>query len=350
MRYEDRIALELARFQELDSDQRREAINTRQRYAAYSEAAERADAYSGSMVWARTKGRDYLVRSYYDTFGIRRQISLGVRSKDTEAIKLDYERGRRDAQDRLKRLKAVISRQSAINRAIGLGRVPLIGAKIVRALDQATMLDSGIRVLGTNAIFAYEAVAGARFNPGPANTKDVDILFNTRGGLTLAASADVSIHSFLRLLKKIDRSFKRSKQKLRAVNADGYFVDLIKPLRNARRRNEKNRVSPDADDYFATETQRSIWLEAPYFDAIAIDERGEPLRIVATDPRIWVTHRLWLSKRKDRKPLQRRRDREMAHAIGRLVVEYMPHLPFASDQLQILPKSLFKEAAHLFGR
>src|ERR1700685_783163 len=104
-------------FQELSSDQRREAINTQQRYAAYREAAERAKGYRGSMVWTQIKGRDYLVRSHYDPSGVRRQISLGLRSTETETIKLDYDRGRSEAQDRLKNLKTVISRQSAINRA-----------------------------------------------------------------------------------------------------------------------------------------------------------------------------------------------------------------------------------------
>jgi len=94
-----------------------------------------------------------------------------------------------------------------------------------------------------------------------------------------------------------------------------------------------------------------IWLaSAPSFEAIAIDKRGEPLRMVVSDPRVWVAHKLWLSKRKDRKPAERQRDRELAHTIGRLVAEYMPHLPFASNQLQMLPKSLLKEVALLFGR
>ena len=340
----------MTRFQELDSDQRREAINTQQRYAAYREAVERTNAYRGSMVWARIKGRDYLVKSYYDTSGVRRQISLGLRSKDTEAIKFDYERGRRDTLVRLKRLKAVIVRQSAINRAVGLGRVPLTGAKIVRALNRATMLGSDIQVLGATAIFAYEAAAGVHVDSGLASNEDVDCLFDARSGLILAASAGVSPPSLLRLLKKIDRSFRRSKQGFRAVNANGYCVDLIKPSRNQPRWDGRRQEGADTNEYFATETATSNWLEAPSFDAIAIDEKGEPLRIVAADPRVWVTHRLWLSKRKDRKPLERRRDREMAHAIRRLVAEYMPHLQFASDQLRMLPKSLLKEAARLSGR
>src|SRR5260370_42102688 len=121
-------------FQELNSDQRREAVNTQQRYAAYREAAERAKGYRGSMVWTQIKGRDYLVRSHYDPSGVRRQISLGPRSKATETIKLDYERGRSDTRYRPKNLTAVIERQSALNRGIRLRRLPLTGETIISAL------------------------------------------------------------------------------------------------------------------------------------------------------------------------------------------------------------------------
>jgi hypothetical protein len=153
-------------FQEFDSDQHRETINTQQRYAAYREAEDRAKSYRGSTVWTKIKARDYLVRSYYDASGVRGQTSIGPRSKETASIKLEYERGRSEAQVRLKNLKAVTARQSAINRAIGLGRVPLIGAKIIRALDHVGMVGSRIRVLGTNAIYAYDATACVRVHPG----------------------------------------------------------------------------------------------------------------------------------------------------------------------------------------
>jgi hypothetical protein len=337
-------------FQELSSDQRREAINTQQRYAAYREAAERAKGYRGSMVWTQIKGRDYLVRSHYDPSGVRRQISLGPRAKETVAIKLDYERGRSDARERLKNLKAVIARQSAINRAIGLGRVPLIGAKIIRALDQAAMLGSVIRVLGTNSIFAYEAAAGVRIDPGLTSTEDIDLLFDARRELTFAASNDVSHPSLLHLLKKIDRSFERAKEPFRAVNADGYLVDLIKPLRNPPWQDERQRVSADAGDLLAIEIEGLVWHEsAPAFEAVAVDEKGEPLRIITTDPRVWAAHKLWLSKRQDREPLRRRRDEAQARAIGGLVAQYLPHLPFAADELRMLPKPVFDNAASLFS-
>jgi len=338
-------------FQELNSDQRREAVNTRQRYAAYREAAERAKGYRGSMVWTQLKGRDYLVRSAYGKSGVRRQTSLGRRSKETEAIKLEYDRGRSEAQSRLKNLKDVIARQSAINRAIGLGRVPLIGAKIIRALDQAAMLGSDIRVLGTNAIYAYEAAAGVRIDPGLTTTEDIDLLFDARSGLTFAASDDVSHTSLLHLLQKIDRSFVRSTQTFRAANDEGYLVDLIKPLRNPPWSEENQQVDEEAGDLLATEIEGLAWHEsAPSFEAVAIDEKGEPCRIVATDPRVWVAHKLWLSQRQDRERIRRQRDEAQAHAIGHLVTQYMPHLPYASEQLQMLPKPVFDQAAPLFNR
>jgi hypothetical protein len=337
-------------FQELNGDQRREMVNTQQRFAAYREAEERAKGYRGSMTWAEIKGREYLVRSHYAKSGVRRQVSLGLRSAETEVMSLEFEQGRSDAQARLENLKAVIARQAAVNRALELGRVPMIGAKIIRALDQAAMLGAGIRVLGTNAIYAYEAAAGVRIDPGLTTTEDIDLLFDARGGLIFAADENVSPPSLLRLLRKIDRSFQRSKQTFRATNGDGYLVDLIKPLRNPPWQDERNQVGPDPDDLLAVEIEGLNWHEsAPSFEAVAIDEKGEPCRIVATDPRVWAAHKLWLSKRADREPLKRRRDEAQAQVIGRLVAQYMPHLPYDADQMKMLPKSVFEDAAPLFS-
>jgi hypothetical protein len=338
-------------FQELNGDQRREIVNTQQRYAAYRQAEDRANEYRGSMVWSQIQGRDYLVRSHYAKSGIRRQKSLGLRSKETEAIKRDYDRGRSDAQKRLQDLQNVMARQTAVNRALGLGRVPLLGAKIIRALDRAGMLGSGIRVLGTNAIYAYEAAAGVRVDPGLTSTEDIDLLFDARGGLTFVASEDVSQPSLLRILQKIDHSFERSKQTFRAVNGDGYLVDLIKPLRNPPWRDERAHIGSDTEDLLAAEIEGLTWLEnAPSFEAVAIDEKGEPSRIVAIDPRVWAAHKHWLSKRQDREPIKRRRDGVQAQVVGRLVAKYLPNLPYVSNELRMLPKAVFDDAARLFAQ
>lgn len=91
------------------------------------------------------------------------------------------------------------------------------------------MLGFGIRILGTNA---YEASSGVRADPGLATTEDIDLLFDARGGLTFVADDDVSESSLLKIVQRVDTSFERAKQTFRAVNRDGYLVDLVKPMQS----------------------------------------------------------------------------------------------------------------------
>lgn len=100
------------------------------------------------------------MRSYYDSTSARRQKVEGRRSPATEAQKAGWEEARASAQETLSARQEQIERQSAVNRALRLGRVPLLAARIIRAIDDAGLLGGGIRIAGTNAIYAYEAAAG----------------------------------------------------------------------------------------------------------------------------------------------------------------------------------------------
>lgn len=337
-------------FAELNSDQRRETVNTNQRYLAWREAFARQQACKGSMVWSTTRGRDYLMRVAYDRRGRRRQKSLGARSDDTERIKAEFENARSEAERRLETLRPALARQAAVNRALGLGRVPLLGARIIRALDAAGLLGAGLRVVGTIAIHAYEATAGVHVDPGLTATDDVDLLLDSRARLSFVASEDVEEASLLRLLRKVDRSFVRSSEAFRAVNDEGYLVDLIKPLRNPPWTVEPAGVGNDPDDLSAVEIAGLSWLEsAPAFEATAIDQRGGPLRIVTCDPRVFAAHKYWLGRRDDREPVKRGRDLAQAEAVAALVGSFMPHLPFIWDELRMLPRELVDEVAPLFA-
>jgi len=71
------------------------------------------------------------------------------------------------------------------------------------------------------------------------------------------------------------------------------------------------------------------WLQnSPPFDAVAIDEKGEPVRIVAPDPRVWAVHKLWLSQRADRQPIKRRRDGRAGRGSCGTCRELSDPLPF----------------------
>lgn len=105
-------------FVELNTDQRREVVNTQQRFQALKAARARSNSYRGSMVWSQSRGHDYLLHAGYDKSGRRKQISLGPRSGDTEAKKADFERKREEARRSLAVIQEVIARQSAVNRVL----------------------------------------------------------------------------------------------------------------------------------------------------------------------------------------------------------------------------------------
>ncbi|MBB4039389.1 hypothetical protein GGR34_001031 [Microvirga flocculans] len=338
-------------FQELNNDQRREKVNSDQRFAAWREAKSRLESYRGSLVWQDVKGEQYLARSYYDSAGRRRQKSEGRRSPETEKRKADWERGRAEASERFKSMRETMVRQAAINRAVKLGRVPLMGARIVRALDEAGVLGKGIRIVGTNAIYAYEAVAGVMVDPDITATLDIDLLLDARMSLRLAMSDSVAEPALINLLRKVDKSFERTDLAFRAVNRDGYLVDLIKPQRNPPWMNERDRIGRTQDELAAVPIGGLTWHEsAPSFEAVAIDERGGPVRIVASDPRVFAAHKLWLSRQQDREPTKRRRDAAQAEAVAQIVSRYLVHLPFDEAEMRMLPRELFDLAKPLFGR
>jgi hypothetical protein len=240
-------------------------------------------------------------------------------------------------------------RQSAVNRVLGLGRVPLLSARIIRALDESGLLGNGIRILGTNALYAYEAAAGVQFDPALTATEDVDLLFDSRMRLSFIGSDDLEEASLLKIMQKVDRSFQRSGQRFRATNQDGFLIDLIKPMRNPPWRLDIESVGRDPDDLAAVEIVKLDWHEsAPAFESIAIDERGEPLRVVTSDPRVFAVHKVWLSGRDDRDRVKAGRDVLQAREVAALTADFFQHLPYDPDDLRMLPLDLVKAAARLF--
>jgi hypothetical protein len=332
------------RFTELNGDQGRELINSRQRFAAWRNAVARERGYRGSMVWADVSGHEYLVKSYYDEKNLRRQKSLGRRTPKTEALKATFDEERQEATATRRSIEEALSRQADVNRALGLGRVPLAAARILRALDRRGLLGNGIRVAGMNALYAYEAACGVMVASEIAATGDIDLLYDTRRRLFLVADPELETKNLLDVLRSADRSFKRTPRTFSAENADGYVVDLIKPMRNPPWTPEPIALGDD-DDLQAAEIEGLVWLEnAPPFEQVVIDERGMPLRMVTPDPRVFALNKVWVSNREMLDPAKRRRDVEQAKAVAELTRRYLSHLSFDTSQLRMLPKDVVESS------
>lgn len=321
-------------FPELELDQRRQLINVQQRFEAWR-AADRAfrESNKGSMTWKTVKGKDYLYRIVSRTT----QKSLGPRSPETEKLKTDYMASRSSSRARVTKMRKGLEKAAPINRAMGLGRVPRIAAKILRALDQNGLLGEGLFVIGTHALYAYEAKSGVIFEPELLATGDLDLLADVRNRLILALD-DKKRDGILSTLLKADKSFAVQGDLFRAVNADGYLVDIVRPIRS----NEIFAEEYDLGGIVPVGIDGLKWLvNSPRFEATAIAEDGMPVWMSCIDPRAFALHKYWVSRQESREAIKRRRDAFQAYAVADVAQRL--GFKFDAKELSALPAELFSK-------
>jgi hypothetical protein len=108
----------------------------------------------------KAKGRDYLFRSR-DLFGYGK--SLGLRSPETELVCREFHENKTHFQQNLRELQGRLKEHARFCKADRVARVPRIVGSILRLLDTQKLLGSHLQVVGTNALYAYEAAGGVFF-------------------------------------------------------------------------------------------------------------------------------------------------------------------------------------------
>jgi hypothetical protein len=329
-------------FAELTNEQRRRLVDIHQLYEAWRAAdAEFRHSYRGRMRWRRVGGSEYL----YHLVG-KVEHSRGPRSPETERIKADHDSHRDRLKQRLATLVGRMEEMVRVNRAMGIGRVPKLAARILRKLDSAGLLGRHLFVVGTHALFAYEAAAGIFFESSLTETTDVDLLRDVRRRLSFAL-VDARAEGVIGLLKKVDRTFTAHRNSFRAVNDEGYYVDLIRPLEKDEMRSVSARIGAADDDIEAAAIAGLEWLiNSPKFEQIVVGDDGIPLWLSCPDPRAFALHKYWVSQLDDRNPLKRRRDAEQARAVATIAVQYL-RLGFDAKVLSALPADLVRAAPSL---
>jgi hypothetical protein len=293
------------------------------------------------MHWKKAKDRQYLFKTR-DRYGYGK--SLGPRSAETEKILADFQKAKKEAKNRLASLKSRLKEQSRFCKAAMIQRVPKIVTRVLRVLDQRNLLGQNIFVIGTNAMYAYEAAAGVFLDRPLTATRDMDILWDVRPKLTLFAEDETDPIDLIDVLRKADKSFEPvAPGSFRAVNRDGYMVDLIKPESRSLVRNEPVRRG-GPDDLKAAEIRSLHWLiSSPKFSQVIIGDDGYPVSMVVPDPRAFSIHKVWLSEQADREPVKKKRDDDQGLAIALLVIKYMPQYKFESSTLRMFPKDVVRK-------
>lgn len=335
------------KYKELDNNQVRFLTDIRQTYQTFLDAKEDLARFKGSMKWKTTDSGVYLIR-VLDSRGTEK--SLGKKDTEKEKIFENFTLGKAQAQERLETLKSSLSRMSGMAKAADLGRLPAIVGKILRKLDDEKLLGEHIIVVGTHALYAYEAAAGVQFDSEMLATADVDLLIDSRKQLKLMITDPAIAESgILGLLCKTDKTFRKLRtQTYTAANDQGFMVDLIKPALNPPWKKDALQESAE-NDLNPVEVPNLEWLlSSQRFSSIVVDTSGIPAKMVCPDPRAFAVHKKWISTQAGREAEKRSRDSFQAQAVIELSAAKFPHLPLRKSELSYFPKNVLENTTFNF--
>jgi hypothetical protein len=308
------------------ADATRQYIDAVAAFTAAEEAQAEMLAFRGSMYWHKgppsSPEAAYLVRA--DASSAER--GLGPRSAETEAIYSAFHERKERAKERLAGLKSAMAVHKRLNRALRVGRLAPIVVEILNRLAEAR-LSEHFRIVGTHALYAYEAEAGVMFDSEAVATRDIDLLWDVRKRVAFSTALNRLDSSMLGVLQKVDRSFRiRRSQTYTAVNKDGFEVDIIR-REQAEDDPHPIRLSGDDDDFWVVQAPRAqVLADARPFSAIVVATNGEMARMNTIAPATFVRFKRWMSKLPGREALKRRRDALQADAVERVLQEYLPQL------------------------
>lgn len=320
----------------LTENQRRIQINALQLFEALLDGERRLAGFAGSMLWKSAGNKEYLFK-LAGRRGYGR--SMGLRSPQTEKIHADFHAGKAREKERTHALRTRMDEQVRFNRAALIGRVPVVVARLLEKLRQTGFGTHNLVVIGTNALYAYESMAGVLFEEAITATTDVDLLWDTRSRLKLVSQDPPSL---LRILQTIDSSFERlSGQTFRAANKDGFLVDLIRQMPDPPWKETPATLGSDESDLVATDIWNMKWLlSAPRTTQPVIAENGRMTLMPVLDPRAFAAFKLWLARSGERNPAKKPRDLAQADALLAVIVEFLPQYPLDAEALKMFPREL----------
>jgi hypothetical protein len=313
------------RYQWIDigEDARRQLIDAQAVFTAWEDAGKTAAEVRGGMYWKRQGETEYLIR----TSPRNTQKSLGPRSDETVSIFEKFIARKERSEKRFSDLTQELERHQRMNRALRVGRAPRLLVDILNKLAKSG-LSEYFTVVGTHALYAYEAAAGVQFgNVDALATRDIDLLLDTRKRLSFMAQMGQLGSSMLELIKKVDSTFEiRQDQKYTAVNSKGFEVDIIRREATEGDPHPLRLTDVEGGFYAVQANKAGVLLDGPRFSSMIVSVSGHMARMNTISPLAFVRFKRWMAEQPDRDPMKRRRDKLQADLVEELVDEYLPHL------------------------
>lgn len=302
----------------------RQTIDSLTVFAEYTRVRIQARAYSGGMYWKKQAGYEYLVKTQPDN----RQERIGPRAPQTERIYEEFTSRKTKIEARLASIKLALKDAERLNKALKAGRVPSIAVTLLQTIENAGLAEH-FTVVGTHALYAYEAAAGVRIAQSALATQDVDRLWDARKRVKFVSALGKLDSSVLKVLQQADSTFvRKAGQNETAINAKGFEVDFLRRMPEGDDPHPF-RFSSDEDDPWPVRAQRaSVLTEAPRFEQVVISATGRMATMRTISPESYIEFKRWMVKNATSRPAaKRRRDKLQADIVQALIDEGLIFAP-----------------------
>ena len=333
-------------FVEYTTSQRKHYINTQQLYEHYIQKKQRYyREYHVSMYWKKAGGREYLTKKRSSTNTV---TSLGVKSDETIEIYEKFMHAKTALKEEISELEAKLDKARKLSRIEQLTRVPSALVEIYRKINELG-LDEKMILIGTNALYAYEAYCGVFVEEENLSTGDIDLLNKQNKELSVIFAEVLPEGKLMELLKLIDKSFEPDAQvPYRFRNKEGVLLEVLSPMQ------EKHAFDArQSRDAFAGATTLSMegmqWLEnSRLFKSMVIADNGKCATLSTIHPLEFAVYKNWLATVPDRNILKKNRDHAQSRLVTRLIQEYMVNIDIPRELSQM--KHFSKEVIERYAK
>lgn len=288
-------------------------------YQKHQNAQLAAKKYKDPWSWVACPDGVHLKKT---DSGTGKEISdRGLRSDKLVAFYESQRLEREKSFATLEASKKELDKVQNANRATAVGRAPSVVIDILQVVWEQGLMDY-YRVVGTHALYAYEAAARVTFDAPTMATNDVDLLWDVQKKIKFFEVMKKSDRSMVDVLKLADPSFERNEdEKQSAINAQGFSVDFLRRAEPEKLGDAFTISGKDGDVLPVQARNSQELLNAPLFEQIIVGIDGRMTVMRTIDPGTFAAFKLWMCAQKDRDPAKRNRDRQQALAVQALLTE-----------------------------
>jgi hypothetical protein len=314
-------------FNEYTNSQRKQYINSKQLYEYYIEKKnEYFMNYNLSMYWRKSGQKEYLTKKHSAS---NKVTSLGVKSDETLNVYEDFLQHKKALKVEITTLEAKLDKVRKLNKIEFLTRTPSALVQIYQKINELK-LDDKMILIGTNALYAYEAYCGLFIEDEQLATEDIDLLAKENKELSVIFREVLPKGKLTSFIKLIDKSFEQDKKlPYRFRNKNGVLLEVISPT------NSKKIIKKSAFmDILDLEMQGMQWLEnSRIFKSMVIGEDGKIAILSTIHPLEYAVYKHWLSSQLDRNIHKKNRDYQQSKLVTKMIKEYMVNIDI-DDELE----------------